>query len=193
MNRMPTKTGLAIVLAAVLTTPACAPLLIGGAAVGATAVAQERRVGDALDDATIQTDLEGRLLQEDEDLFRRVNVEVVESRVLLLGVVNTEDARASASRLAWSVPYVKEVVNEIQVGEGDRWGAYPSDFRISSQLRIKLIRDAEVHQINYNIETVRGVVYLMGIAESQGELDRVVDHARTIGGVERVASYVRIK
>jgi osmotically-inducible protein OsmY len=38
-----------------------------------------------------------------------------------------------------------------------------------------------------------GVVYLMGIAQDRAELDRVVDHARNIGLVTKVVSYVRIK
>ena len=48
-------------------------------------------------------------------------------------------------------------------------------------------------QVNYSIETINGVIYVMGIAQSQDELDRVVNHARNISGVQRVVSYVRLK
>jgi osmotically-inducible protein OsmY len=47
--------------------------------------------------------------------------------------------------------------------------------------------------INYNIETVNGTVYLIGIAKSQLEVDRVIAHARSLGYVKRVISHVRIK
>jgi osmotically-inducible protein OsmY len=40
---------------------------------------------------------------------------------------------------------------------------------------------------------VDGVVYLMGIAQDQAELDRVRDLARHTSGVKDVVSYVRLK
>ncbi|MEM1138374.1 MAG: BON domain-containing protein [Pseudomonadota bacterium] len=171
----------------------CAPALIAGTTVGAVTVAQERRVGDAFDDATLQVDIEGRLLDADADLFRKVNVDVVESRVLLVGLVPTESKRNEATQIAYQAPHVKEVINELQVAEGSRLSAYPGDLAISTQLRTKLITDADIHQLNYHIETVRGSVYLFGIARSQSELDRSINHARSLRGVQRVVSHVRIK
>ncbi len=47
--------------------------------------------------------------------------------------------------------------------------------------------------MNYSIETVNGVVYLIGVAQSQEELDRVINHARQISYVRRIVSHVRIK
>ena len=43
------------------------------------------------------------------------------------------------------------------------------------------------------LAAVGGVVYLMGIAQSQAELDRVTGHARNQSYVRRVVSHVRIK
>jgi osmotically-inducible protein OsmY len=40
---------------------------------------------------------------------------------------------------------------------------------------------------------VNGTVYVMGIAQSQAEVDRVRDHARQLAYVRRVVSYVRVK
>ena len=39
---------------------------------------------------------------------------------------------------------------------------------------------------------MHGVVYLMGVAQSPDELERVIEHARNIAYVERVVSYVRL-
>ncbi len=44
----------------------------------------------------------------------------------------------------------------------------------------KLTLDNKVLAINYAIETVNGIVYLIGIAQNQSELDRVIAHSRTI-------------
>ncbi len=41
--------------------------------------------------------------------------------------------------------------------------------------------------------TVKGVVHEMGIAQDEGEVWRVVDHARAISSVRRMASHVTIE
>ena len=64
---------------------------------------------------------------------------------------------------------------------------------ITSKLKTQLIADGDVKSINYTVTTVKGVVYIIGSARSQAELDRVIDHARNIGNVRRVVSYVRIR
>ena len=47
--------------------------------------------------------------------------------------------------------------------------------------------------INYTIETVNRIVYLMGIAQDQAEIDRVTTHARQVRYVRRVVSHVQLK
>ena len=50
---------------------------------------------------------------------------------------------------------------------------YVRDRWISAQLETALLLDMAVLHINYDIETVNGVVYLMGIVQEEGELARV--------------------
>lgn len=171
----------------------CAPAAIGAGATAGVAIAQERSVGAAIDDATIELNVNSALLQESEALFSKVGVESVEGRVLLTGLVPTPQDRVEAGRLAWTVNGVKEVLNEIEVVDKSGLADYAKDVWITTQLRGKLIGDRLVSDINYSIETVNGVIYLMGVAQSEAELERVTAHARTIRGVERVVSHVRLK
>jgi osmotically-inducible protein OsmY len=53
--------------------------------------------------------------------------------------------------------------------------------------------DKKILAINYSIETVNGIVYLIGIAQNQEELDRVIAHARAIDYVRQIKSHVRVK
>lgn len=171
---------------------ACQPVLIGGAAAVGLATVQERSVGAAIDDTTIQVRINQGLLEVSETLFLRVGVEVVEGRVLLTGSVPTPDDRVSAVRAAWQVPGVGEVLNEIQVADRSSLLTYINDARITTQLRFQMLTDGEVSDINYSVDTVNGIVYLMGIAQDQPELDRVTDYARAISGVQQVISHVRL-
>jgi osmotically-inducible protein OsmY len=179
-----------------LTAPAlggCVSMAVGAVATGGVAVAEERSVGTQVDDFTIKVALNEKLFSYDEQLFQDVSIDVTEGRVLLTGKVPEPDDRVDAVRLAWQVEGVKEVINELQVTDTGGIESYLTDVRISNELRADLLFDSEVSSINYNVETVGGIVYLTGIAQNQVELDRVVDHARTIAGVKEVISHVRIK
>lgn len=171
----------------------CTGAMIGAGATAGVTIAQERSVGDAIDDATIHVDINRRLFEKHESLFRRVGVEVVEGRVLLTGTVPQPDDRIEAVRIAWTVNGVREVINEIEVTDKSGVVDYAKDVWITTQLRTKMLTDSKVSDINYNVETVNGVIYLMGIAQGQSELDRVTNYAREISGVRQVKSHVQLK
>ena len=187
---------LAMIAAFTLAAPVlsgCVGMAIGAAATGGVAVAEERSVGTVVDDFTIKVEINEALFSYDESLFQDVSIDVTEGRVLLTGKVPEPDDRVDAVRLAWQATGVKEVINEIQVTDTGGIESYLTDVRISNELRADLLFDGQVSSINYNVETVSGIVYLTGIAQDQAELDRVIDHARTISGVKEVISHVRIK
>ena len=94
---------------------------------------------------------------------------------------------------AWQINGVHEVFNELQVTDRGGVSDYLTDARIATQLRFKLMRDGDIASINYTIEAINKIVYLIGIAQSQQELERVTGHARTISGVSKVVSYVILK
>lgn len=174
---------------------ACSPagVIIGGAATAGVTVAQERSVGAAIDDLAIRAEINHYLFQADEKLFSAVSIEVVEGRVLLTGHVPEPDDRVEAVRLAWQAAGVREVLNEIQVTDKGGLGNYLRDVAIANELRADLLFDRDILAINYNVEVVNQVVYLIGIAQDQAELDAVIAHARAIRYVERVVSHVRLK
>lgn len=171
----------------------CAPALVGAAATGGVIAAQERSVGDAVDDVTIRATLNDLFLRESLDLYNAVSFDVVEGRVLLKGVVATPETRLRATELTWRAAGVREVINEIQVSEGGGAVDFAKDTWISSQLKTKMLFASDVRSINYSVETVNGVIYLMGIAQSQRELDRVLALASDIPDVVEVVNHVMVK
>jgi osmotically-inducible protein OsmY len=119
-----------------------------------------------------------------------VNLQVEEGRVLLSGNVRLPEQRVEAVRLAWQAPGVREVINEINVDDTSGLGNYARDTWITTELEATLLLDNAVSSIDYSVETVNQVIYLMGVAQSQAELDRVIGHAKEISYVRRVVSYV---
>ncbi|MEQ8357426.1 MAG: BON domain-containing protein [Kiloniellaceae bacterium] len=162
----------------------------GGAAVGATAAQTEKGFRRSVADTEIRITINDLWFKADEEMFRKVNLQVQEGRVLLSGNVRLPEQRIEAVRLAWKAPGVREVINEIEVNDTSSLANAARDSWITTELEATLLFDKEVSSIDYSIETVNQVVYLMGVAASQAELDRVIGHAKEIGYVRRVVSYV---
>ena len=187
----------AVVLAAAVSTAAlsgCAGALIGAGAGAGSAAAQERGLEGALSDTKIRAEINDLWLRRDFDMYRKVDLNILEGRVMLTGVVKTDQARAEAVRLTWQAAGVKEVYNEIEVvPDGEGFAGFSRDTWIQEKLNTKLLLDKEIQSINYVIDVVHGVVYVMGIAQSQEELDRVLAYARDISDVQRVVNHVLVK
>lgn len=168
-------------------------MVIGAGATAGIAAAEERGVETALDDLQIDVGIKRRYLDENEDLLAVVSTEVHDGRVLLTGVVDKPEMRITAARLAWDVNGVSEVINEIKVAGDGSIAQASKDLFITTDLRTRMMGDREIAAINYSIETVRGTIYLLGIAQSESELERVINHARNVSGVRNIIPYVRVK
>lgn len=171
----------------------CVPAAVGTGATGATMAAQERGLSGAVEDTTIRAQINHLWFQENERMYRFVNLQVWNGRVLLTGVVPEPEMRQTAAKLAWKADDIQEVINEIQVDENrNDVKAYANDSWIQAKLKSKILFDNKIKSINYSVETVRGRIFLIGTARSQAELDRVIDHARNLSNVKEVVSYVRV-
>ena len=174
---------------------ACTPI---GAAAGAGATAgslsvQERGFKTGVKDTVVLAKINQSWLEHDFNIFAKITAKVVEGRVLLTGTVPKIDNRIDAVRLTWQIEGVNEVLNEIEISDQSDLLDVTRDAWVTAQLRLKLTVDGKIKAINYAIDTVKGVVYLMGIAQDSTELERVTAHARNLNYVRRIVSYVRLK
>jgi osmotically-inducible protein OsmY len=179
-----------------LAAPLQGCLLAAGAAAGAGggyALSQERSIGDTVRDAGLHAAITQSWKDYNIKMADNLDNTVYQGRVLLTGSVPSEEWHAEAVKRTWKVDGVKEVYDEIQIGPEESFMQDLGDGKISTTLKAQLVADADVKSINYTITTVHGIVYIIGSARTQAELDRVIDHARNIGGVRRVVSYVRIR
>lgn len=184
---------IALVLGSAVLLGGCVPLAIGAGGAAAVGVAQDRGLEQAVDDNQIAFEINRKLLAEDSKLYAGVATQVRNGRVLLSGTVPKPEDRITVTRIVWTIGGVKEVINELKAGERTGFTQSVSDASITTKLRARLTADSNVSSLNYSIETVNGVVYLMGTALDKAELDRVIAHARDISGVRNVVSYVEIK
>lgn len=172
----------------------CVPVVIGAAAGTGYVATQERTVGRAVDDATIKAGILHRFTDSDvAGLLTKVSTEVTEGRVLLTGSVLHQETAIEAVTQVWRVKGVKEVINEIQVSDKGGVKNYATDTWITTQIKSRLLVTKYIRSTNYNIETVNNVVYIIGLAQNQQELDNVMQIARTTQYVQQVISHVILK
>lgn len=155
--------------------------------------AEERRVGEIVDDVVINSKIRTRFAKEDfKHIFTKVSANSIEGRVLLTGSVESMDHSAQAAEIAWGIPGVQEVLNEIEV-DNISIGTRAKDAWIATRVRTKLLVNKEIKSVNYSVEVNNGVVFLTGIAQDQEELDRVEQEASVVSGVSKVVSHVVLK
>ncbi|MCT4574796.1 MAG: BON domain-containing protein [Alphaproteobacteria bacterium] len=172
----------------------CASLFVTSASTVAFSTIQERTFDDAVDDTYIKLRLNNAWMSEDWDIYKNCSMTVSEGRVLLTGVVENDEAMKTAVKLTWQIDGVKEVINEIIIREeGKSFLQSSTDAYIATKIRTKILASRDILSINYSIDVNDSNVYLIGIAQNQDELDKVIDIARNTGSVESVVSYIKLK
>ena len=171
----------------------CQTAFITGASKAVLIDKEERSFNNYVEDTIILAQLKNLYFSNNEIIFFNVSVDVVEGRILLTGTVNQIDQRIEATKLAWGIVGVIEVINEIQINNDESILDYADDLIMKTKINAQLLLEQDVLNINYSIEVVNGIVYLIGIAQNQVELDIVITISKNTYGVQNVISYVRLK
>jgi hyperosmotically inducible protein len=117
-------------------------------------------------DSGITSVIQASLEANDKVKARQVDVETREGVVYLTGVVDTEEARREAARVAWRTEGVLGVVNDLTVGERTI-GSWLDDVMISSKVKSKLIANTEIKAGDIDVGCSQGVVTLIGRVSSE--------------------------
>jgi osmotically-inducible protein OsmY len=175
----------AILSLAVVLLDGCV-LLIGGAGVGGTVVATDRRsVGIQLEDDAIESRVNKALIDRIPKTAMNIDVTSYNRKVLLAGEVRTAEMRAQAEAAATQTENVHEVINELTVGEPATLGDRTDDTLIAGKVKAALLGDDGVPGGVVKTTVNRGVVYLLGkVTPAEGEA--AAKAASRVSGVRRV-------
>jgi len=169
----------------------CAPLLVGGAAVGGTMFATDRRTsGTQVEDQTIEMKAGGRIRDAIGDRGH-VNVTSYNRTVLLTGEVPNEADKAKVEAAVRPIENVKNVMNELAVHPVVSLGEMSNDAVITSKVKASFVDAPDIFANAYKVVTEHGVVYLMGRV-TEREANRAVELARGVTGVRKVVKTFEI-
>ena len=158
-----------------------------------TACASSRSLDDTFTDFSASSNLRGILFSDRQHDYGDVDITMHEGRLMLTGSMFTEDGRAKLIENAWKAEGVTQVVDEIVIGEKTRFSQGLEDTRIDNVLRGRLIGADGVTSGRYKIAVSQSVVYLIGDARDQTELDKALAIASSISGVEKVVNHVQVQ
>ena len=184
-----------LILICSLNILSCSPagIIASGGATGMVVAEGDRSFGAVVDDATIKINIAAKFINSDDNLFVDVSTSILEGRVLLTGLVENQEIRIDAVRRVWEVEGVKEVINEIQIGNRASLKEYAQDVWITAQVRGLAAKAVGLRSIAYNFETIQGKVYIIGITSRSEQLEAIIDVTKTVKGVTEIINYVIVK
>ena len=173
-------------------TYGCSPanLLASGGGTVMVVAEGERSLGAVVDDTTIKVNIAAKFINAGNNLFVNINTSILEGRVLLTGLVDNQEIRIEAVRLVWEVEGVKEVINEIEIGNRSGLKDYANDLWINTQARGMAAKTVGLRSVGYNFETIQGKLYVAGITSNPEQLESLIEALKTIKGVKEIVNYV---
>ena len=171
--------------ATVASVSGCIPLLLGGAAVGGTVVAIDRRTtGTQVEDEGIETRV-ASAIRDRAGSEGHITVTSYNRQVLLTGEAPTAEYKQKAEEAARTSQNVKSVVNELVVTFNSSIAQRSTDTLITGKVKASIVDAKDLTANAIKVVTERNVVYLMGRV-TERESKHAAEIARGVANVQKV-------
>lgn len=182
---------------AVLMASLAAPLLggcfvgaVAGITAGSLAAADRRTVGTQVEDRSLQLKAESAIRESFGDLVH-VNATAYNRQLLLTGEAPDEATRARVEARVSTLPNLRLVVNDIQVGFKSSLSARSNDAFLTTKVKASLLDAQDIFANSFKVSTEAGVVYLMGLV-TEREGNRAASIAAGVPGVVKVVKVLEL-
>jgi osmotically-inducible protein OsmY len=178
-------------IAASAALSACAPLVVGGAMLGGTLMATDRRTSGAqVEDQAIELKSLNRVRDVIGDRGH-VSTTSYNRVVLITGEVQTEADKSAVESAVARVENVKSTVNALDIMGASSLTSRSNDAILTSKVKASFVDAKDIFANSFKVVTERGSVYLMGRV-TEREADRAVEIARGVSGVQKVVRLFEI-
>jgi len=175
--------GLAALVVAMPILQGCFPLAVTGMGAAALMATDRRTTGTYIDDEGIEWKVIARLREDSRGAH--VNATSYNKRVLLTGEAPTMDEKKRIEDVVKTIPNVRDVANEITVGNVSTFAARGNDALITSNVKARMVNNGKFSPSHVKVITEANVVYLMGLVTAE-EAEAAADVARTTQGASSV-------
>lgn len=178
-----------LLCAALLTLQGCAVAVVGATAVGVKSATDRRSIGTQLDDQTVELRAQSAIDDVVQLEGSRVVIVGFNDSLLMVGQTPTEDLRRLANNTARNVEGVKQVHNELRLGNPVSLMARSKDTWLTGKVKTKLLSESSIDGSQVKVVTENAEVFLLGILSAEEE-QTVVELTRNVSGVERVVTAI---
>jgi len=163
----------------------CAVAVVGATAVGVKSATDRRSIGTQLDDQTVEVRVRSALNDQARLAQARIKAVGYNDAILLVGQVPNNELKTLANRTARDVNGVKQVHNELRIGNPIGFTTQTQDTWLTSKVKTKLLSDEAVDGSQIKVVTENSEVFLMGIV-STAESQAAIEITRNTAGVKHV-------
>ena len=157
---------------------------------GVSVALDPRTLGTQIDDSIMQKNLSGRLALTEKKYFLQISVKVLDGRIFLGGKVEEPEEKLKITKMAWETKGARSVKNNISIKEKFSLKNTAIDILITSQLRTALILNKNIKAANFNIDTVKQITYVFGIAHTEDEKREIIQEAKQIVDLKELVTSI---
>ena len=151
-------------------------------------------VGTEIDDAVVTTKVKSALLADPGIKGFDIKVETRKGMVQISGFVDNQTQIDRVLSAARAVDGAKGVENGMTIKDGKATvGNKVDDSIVTTRVKTVLLADPNMKSFDVAVVTNKGDVQLSGFVNNQMQMDRAVELARAVDGVQRVTNEMSIK
>jgi hyperosmotically inducible protein len=151
-------------------------------------------VGTVVDDSVVTTQVKSALLADPDVKSFDFKVETHKGEVQLSGFVDNQAQLDRALAVTRAVAGVTGVLNNVNLkGAQGSVGNTIDDGIVTTTVKAALISDAKVKSTDIAVTTHLGKVQLSGFVDNQEQIDRAIEVASAVAGVQSVSSELSLK
>jgi osmotically-inducible protein OsmY len=174
------------IISVMLSTGCVAPVLVAGAAGGASVAHDKRSNQTMIDDEVIETKAKDAIYQ-DAKMAKRIHINITSFNrvVLMTGEALSRSTRDKAINLVRNLNKVRRVHNEVRIADLTSFTSRTGDSWITSKVKTQMLATKDFDSTRIKVVTEDGTVFLMGLVTKETG-NKAAAIAREISGVKRV-------
>jgi hyperosmotically inducible protein len=151
-------------------------------------------LGTEIDDSVVTSKVRSSLLADPDVKSFDFKIETRKGEVQLSGFVDNQAQLNRAIEITRAVEGVKSIDSKVSMkGAPTTIGNKVDDGVVTTQVKAALLADPRVKSLDIAVVTRRGEVQLSGFVDSQAQIDRAFELARSVEGVSHVRNDMSIK
>src|SRR5450830_70266 len=151
-------------------------------------------IGTEIDGSVVSTRVKSALLADPDIKGFDFKIATRKGEVQLSGFVDNQPQIERAVAVVHAIEGVKSIDNKLSLkGAPTTIGNKVDDSIVTTQVKAALLADANIKSLDIAAVTRQGVVQLSGFVNNQTQMDRAIEVARGIEGVNSVSNEMSLK